>query len=65
MCVSLYTLCVKLRIVGRIQRDTAINVCRSSRKVPVVLAVLQRYFNFLGRTSKNTQILNFMKIHPV
>ena len=36
-----------------------------SRKSPVILATSYWNFNFLDGFSKNTQIWNFMKIHPV
>jgi len=36
-----------------------------SREVPVTLCRFSSYLNFLGRLSKNPQMLNFMKICPV
>jgi hypothetical protein len=38
------------------------NVYLSSCKVPVILVRFYRNLNYLGKFSKNTQILNFMKI---
>ena len=51
-------------ILKRIARDI-INVHRSSCKVHVTLVRFQFNLNFTDRSSKNTQISNFMKIRPV
>jgi len=31
-------------------------------KLPLFLSVFERRFNFIGRSSKNNQVSNFMKI---
>jgi len=49
----------------RIQRDFTINVSGSSCKVSVILSRLQSNLDFLDRFSKNPQVSNFIKIHPV
>jgi hypothetical protein len=41
------------------------NVHRSSCKVEVILVRFESNLDFLDRFSKNTQIPNFMKFHPV
>ena len=67
MCVLIF--CTKLSatflIKRRIQRDIIINVRRSACKVPGILVGFQTCFNFFDRFSKNIQMSNFMKIHPV
>jgi hypothetical protein len=52
-------------ILRRIQPFVVINVHRSSCKVRVILVRFQRDFHFVHRFSENSQISNFMKIHPV
>jgi hypothetical protein len=58
---SLRLLCETLLILRRSDRDIIINVHRSSCKVPVIC--MKRPFS--NRFSKNTQVLNFVKIRPV
>jgi hypothetical protein len=41
------------------------NVCWSSREAPVIPVVLQRNLSVIDGFSKNAQISNFMRIHPV
>jgi len=41
------------------------NAHRILCKAPVILVRLQRTLNFVDRFSKNSQILNFIKIPPV
>ena len=48
-----------------IKRDIIITVYRSSRKVPSFPDMLQLNLNFVDVFSKNTEISNFMEIHPV
>jgi hypothetical protein len=52
-------------ILRRIQQDSITNVITSSPKVPVILVRAWQKLNFLDKFSKNTHILNFMKIRPV
>jgi len=42
-----------------------INLCRSSNKVSIILFRFYLSLNFPDRFSKNTVILNFVKICPV
>jgi hypothetical protein len=51
-------------ILSRTQWDI-INLHRSSCKVPVILAIFKWNLIFLERFSKNTQISDFTKNHPV
>jgi hypothetical protein len=52
-------------ILRRTERDVTINVYRSAAcKVPVILVRLQWNLDSLYIFSKNSQISNFMKIHP-
>ena len=52
-------------ILRRIQRDTIINVSRSSYKVAVILVRLKQTLECLNRFLKNIKISNFMKILSV
>ena len=69
MCMlwfSLISLSEKLLILIRIERDYHKCVyCRSTYKVIVIIAIFSLNLDFLARTSKNTHISNFMKIHWV
>jgi hypothetical protein len=58
----LQLLSVKFLIIGRIERDTIRSVYWSSCKVPFILVRFQWNLNFVKRFSKNTQIVNFMKL---
>ena len=50
--------------LSRIQQDIIRNAQKSSCEATVILATLQTKFIF-SRLSKNTRILNFMKMRPV
>jgi hypothetical protein len=63
--VSIQLLYETFRILRSFQGDVITNLHRSSCKVPVILVRLQWNLNLLDIYSKNTQILNFMKICPV
>ena len=52
-------------ILRRIERHVTINVYWFSCEVPVILFRFEWNPIFLYRFSKNNQILNFMKIHPM
>ena len=52
-------------ILRRIQRYVRKSSCTSKLPVPVILVRLQSNMNFLDRLSKNSQMSNFMRIHPV
>jgi hypothetical protein len=52
-------------ILRRKKRDTIIYVHRSPCNVAVNLLRVEWNLNFPDRFEKNTQISNFMKIHPV
>ena len=52
-------------IPRRLQRNIIINIHRSPRTLPVILVTFWSNVNFLDRFSKNTQIPNLIKIHPV
>jgi hypothetical protein len=52
-------------ILRRTERDMVINIHLFSCKVPIFLVRCSRNLNFLDRYSKNTSILNFVKIGPV
>jgi len=52
-------------ILRRTERDVIKDIYRSCCKEPIILARLYWNSNFLNRFSKNTQILNLMKIRPV
>jgi hypothetical protein len=61
---SLQLLSKTFPILTRIQRGIIINVHRSSIEVPVYFVILNKTYIFT-RDFENTQISNFMKIHPV
>jgi hypothetical protein len=63
--VSLQHVSETFYILTRIQRDTIINVRRSSCKAPVILVRYQWNLNFLAKFSKNTQLSNFPTISLV
>jgi hypothetical protein len=54
-------------ILTRIRQHIIVNVDRSSCEVPLFLSDFNenRILNFVDRFSKDTRILNFMKIRPV
>jgi len=52
-------------ILTRRKRDIIINVQRSWCQEPIIRVRLWLNLNFLDRVSKNTQVSNFMTIHPV
>ena len=58
------TLPENVLVLSRIERDMIINVYWSSCKVQVILVRFYLNKNFLDIFSKNTQILNYMKIRP-
>ena len=64
-CFSLKFLSETFLILRRIQRDTIININRSSFKVPVILYRLYSNLNFPYKFSKNLLISNFIKIRPI
>jgi len=51
-------------ILRRIQRETSTNVHRLICKLPVILSDYAEPFIFFDRLSKNTEIINFIKIRP-
>ena len=69
MCVLIFstTFSEKFLIIRRIQRDSTLNVRRSSSKVVVIRysSHILMHLNFLNIFSKNKQISNSIKIHPV
>ena len=67
MCVSFSVqgLSEIFLILERIMRDMIKNISYSSCKVTLIFVSYQRVLNILCRFSKNTQISNFIKSHPV
>ena len=67
MCVSfsLQLLSETFLILRRIQRDTTINVRKSSPKLPVSVVIFKSYFYFRDEFLKKPLISNFMKIRPM
>jgi hypothetical protein len=67
MCVSfsLQLLSETFLILRIIQRDTTINVRKSSSKLPVSVVIFKSYFYFRDEFFKNPQISNFMNIRPM
>ena len=67
ICVLIFStiLSETFLILRRIQRDTIINVSRSSYKVAVILVRLKQTLECLNRFLKNIKISNFMKILSV
>jgi len=62
---SLQLASLSFLILRRIQRDTITHVRRSSCNVPVLLSNFNQTLIFLDTSSINTQLPNFMKMHPV
>ena len=62
---SLQILYERFLILRRIQRDTIINIHRSSCKVPVILVRFRWNLNFLDTCSKNIHNANLIKIRSV
>jgi hypothetical protein len=65
-CVSIYstTVSAKFLTLRRNERDMITNANWSSCKVKLFLSDFKEK-NFLDRFSKNSEILNFMRIRPV
>jgi hypothetical protein len=63
-CVLIFSTIVSetFLILRRNEQDTTKNVFWSSCKVLVILVIFQRKWNVLNIFSKNTEVLNFMKI---
>jgi hypothetical protein len=67
ICVLIFftNLCEKFIISKWLQGDVIINVHRSGPTIPVILTRLEWKLEFLDRLSKNTTILNFIRIRPL
>jgi hypothetical protein len=52
-------------ILGKIQRDAVINLCRPSCRVLFILVKFYWKLSFVDRFSKNAQMSNFMKIRSM